>query len=63
MPGCIKSGFSVITGDKKVLKFDQKGNEQALAFVKGTRQEKDVKVVVTGKVEGDTIAVDAIAAE
>jgi hypothetical protein len=60
MDGCIKSGYSLITSDNKVWKFDQKGNEQALALIKATDKDKDWKVVVTGKVDGQTIAVNTI---
>jgi hypothetical protein len=60
MDGCIKSGFSVVTADHTVLKFDQKGNEQALALIKATEKDKDWKVAVTGTVEGKTIAVASI---
>jgi hypothetical protein len=63
MDGCTKSGFSVITIDQKVLKFDSKGNDQALALIKATDKDKDWKVVVTGKVDGQTIAVQSIALE
>jgi hypothetical protein len=63
MDVCVKSGFTVITADQKVLKFDQKGNDQALALIKATDKDKDWKVVVTGKVEGQTIAVQSIALE
>jgi len=58
---CIKSGYSLILPDNRVLKFDAKGNEQALAFVKAATKEKDLKVTVTGAVTGDTIAVKSIA--
>ncbi len=60
MPGCIKSGFSLITSDKKALKFDAKGAEQALVLVKKTSKEKDVKATVVGTLKGDTIAVSSI---
>lgn len=63
MPGCSKTGFTVITADNKVFKFDQKGNEQALALVKATKKEKDLKVIVTGIVDAQTIAVSSIAVE
>src|SRR5271166_2414538 len=63
MDVCVKSGFSVITADSKVLKFDQKGNEEALALLKATDKDKDWKVVVTGKVDGDVIAVSSIKLE
>ena len=61
--GCIKSGFSLITADRKVLKFDTKGNEQALALIKATDKDKEWKVVVTGKLDGQTMAVRSIALE
>ena len=60
MPVCVKSGYSLILADNSVLKFDEKGNEQALAFVKATKKEKDLKVTVTGAVKGQTIAVQSI---
>ena len=61
MDGCIKSGYSLILADHKVLKFDPKGAEQALAFIKATNKDKDLKVVVTGTVEGQTLTVKSIA--
>lgn len=63
MDVCARSGFSVITAEQKVLKFDANGNEQALSLIKATDKDKDWKVVVTGKVEGDTIAVTSLALE
>ena len=61
MDGCIKSGYSLIMADHKVLKFDSKGNEQALAFIKATDKDKSWKVIVTGTVEGQTLTVKSIA--
>lgn len=63
MDVCVKSGFSVITADQKVFKFDAKGSQQALNLIKATDKDKDWKVAVTGKVDGDTIAVTSIALE
>jgi hypothetical protein len=60
MDGCVKSGYSLVTADKKVLKFDAKGNELALSFIKNTNRDKDWKVAVDGAVKGDTIAVTNI---
>jgi hypothetical protein len=61
MDGCIKSGYSLVTSDNKVLKLDQKGAEMALALIKGTDKDKDWRVVVTGKVDGQMLAVNNIA--
>ena len=60
MPVCVKSGYSLILADNRVLTFDAKGNEQALAFVKATHKDKALKVTVTGAVKGQTIAVTSI---
>jgi hypothetical protein len=60
MDACVKSGYSLVTPDKKVLNFDAKGNDMALALIKKTDHDKDWKVAVTGKVTGDTIAVSDI---
>ena len=60
MEGCVKSGYSLVTADKKVLKFDTKGNELALDFIKKTDHDKDWKVAVNGTLSGDTIAVTNI---
>lgn len=60
MDGCVKSGYSLVTADKKVLKFDKKGNDLALDLIKKTDHDKNWKVTVDGTVNGDTIAVSAI---
>ena len=60
MDSCVKSGYSLVTADKKVLKFDAKGNEMSLALIKATDRDKDWKVTVDGKLSGDTIAVTNI---
>lgn len=60
MDGCVKSGYSLVTSDKKVLKFDAKGNEIALDLIKKTDRDKDWTIAVNGTVSGDTIAVSSI---
>ena len=60
MDACVKSGYSLVTADKKILKFDAKGNELALDLIKKTDHDKDWKVAVNGTVSGDTIAVTSI---
>lgn len=61
MDACVKSGYSLVTADKKVLKFDAKGNDLALALIKKENHDKNWKVAVDGTVTGDTIAVSSIA--
>jgi len=60
MPGCLKTGYSLMTAGKKALKFDQKGIEQAIALVKSTKKTSDLRVTVVGKMEGQTLAVSSI---
>ena len=60
MASCVKSGYSLVTADKKVLKFDAKGNELALDLIKKTDREKNWTVAVDGTLSGDTIAVASI---
>ena len=58
--GCAKSGFAVVLSDGKFLKLDEGGNGKALAALKATSKEKDLKVKVSGKLEGETIQVDSL---
>jgi len=60
MPPCSKSGYAVLTEDKKVIKFDDKGNEQAKKFIEGLTKQKDIKVTVTGDLNNDSITVSKI---
>ena len=57
---CAKSGFGLLTSDGKWLKFDDKGNTKAVAALKATKKEDDLKAKVTGEVHGDMIHVDSI---
>ncbi len=61
MEGCVKSGYSVLTAENRVVKFDAKGNELALALIKDTDRENNWRVMVTGAVSGDNIAVTNLA--
>jgi hypothetical protein len=60
MEACVKSGYSLVTADGKMLKLDTKGNQMALDLIKKTEREGNWVVAVTGKVSGDTIAVSNI---
>ena len=61
--GCAKSGFAVVLSDGRFLKLDEGGNGKALAALKATKKEKDLKVKVDGKLEGETIQVDSLELE
>ena len=61
--GCAKSGFGLVTSDGKFMKFDEAGNAKALAALKATGKEKDLKAKVEGALDGDTVQVSSIAIE
>lgn len=57
---CEKSGFGVVTADKKFLKFDADGNAKILEELKGSDKTDHLRVNVTGDVQGDTIKVTSV---
>lgn len=57
---CAKSGFGVVLPDGKFVKFNETGNTKALAALKATTKEKDLKVKVTGTLDGEIIQVASI---
>ena len=61
--GCAKSGFGLVTGEGKFLKFDEAGNAKALAALKATKKEGDLKAKVDGTVDGDNVQVSSIEIE
>lgn len=58
--GCAKSGLGIVLSDGKFVKFDEAGNTKAVAALKASAKEKDLKAKVTGKLDGETIKVDAV---
>ena len=57
-PACEASGYQLMVGDKH-YKFDDKGNEQAKAYL---GDAKTTKVVVMGSMDGDMMKVTSIKA-
>lgn len=57
MPECERSGYGVFTYDNKFLKFDAAGSRKALAALRASKKEDDLKVEVTGELQGDMIKV------
>lgn len=57
---CAKSGFGLVLQDGKFLKFDETGNAKALAALKASAKEKDLKAKVTGERDGDLVKVQSI---
>lgn len=57
---CAKSGYGVITADKKFLKFDADGNAKIAQQLKDSKATDHLRVDVTGDVQGDTLKVESI---
>jgi hypothetical protein len=60
MEDCAGTGFAVLTPDDKIIKFDSKSNQLARIFLQGSKKDKDFKVSVTGKLQGDKLSVESI---
>ena len=58
--GCSKSGYGLVLADGKFVKFDEAGNAKALAALKATSKEKDLKAKVTGTLDGETVQVESV---
>lgn len=60
---CAKSGFGILTADGSFLKFDEAGNEKAVAALKQTKKADHLRATVTGERDGDTIKVQSLSLE
>jgi hypothetical protein len=60
MPDCEKSGYGVFTVDNKYFTLDAAGNEQASAALKTSKKKDNLKVKVTGEINGDAIKVASL---
>jgi hypothetical protein len=60
---CAKSGFGIVLADGTFIKFDERGNVKALAALKASAKEKDLKAKVTGAKKEDVIQVESIQIE
>jgi hypothetical protein len=61
MPECDKSGFALLTADDRVLRFDDAGNARARQLIAATERETQWQVTVSGRLDGDTLAVRKLA--
>jgi hypothetical protein len=57
---CQKSGFGILTADKKFLKFDEEGNAKVLEQLKSSDKKDHLRVNVNGDVDGDTLRVESV---
>ena len=61
MPACQRSGYGVYSLDTyKYLSFDAAGNQKAAAALAASKREDDIRVEVTGQVDGDRIKVASL---
>jgi len=58
---CSRSGYGIVLADGAFMKFDERGNAKALAALKASTKEKDLKTKVTGTLKDDVIQVETIA--
>jgi Tfp pilus assembly ATPase PilU len=57
---CEKSGYGIVTSDKKFLKFDADGNAKIAEALKASDKTDHLRVNVSGDVQGDTIKVTSV---
>lgn len=57
---CAKSGFGILDKEGRFLRFDQKGNQQALKLLEKSSKQDHLRVHVSGKEEGQEIHVDTL---
>ena len=57
---CAKGGYGLVLADGKFVKFNETGNARALALLKASTKDKDLKAKVTGKLDGEAIQVESI---
>lgn len=55
--GYARSGYGVLTDNKHFYRFDDAGNKLALRLLHNTPDKDNLKVIVKGDIQGDTIHV------
>lgn len=60
MPDCANSGYGLLTDDKKIIKFDAASNAKAKQFIAEMTKKNDIKVNVTGTMNGEQMTVSKI---
>jgi hypothetical protein len=57
---CAKSGFGILDKDRNYLKFDAKGNAEAMKLLQSTAKKDHLRVSVSGEKQGDVIQVQSL---
>jgi SPX domain protein involved in polyphosphate accumulation len=63
MPGCEQSGYALLTPDDKIIRFDATGNEKAKKLIAAAKNDKDWRIKVQGRLNGDILAVSKLEAQ
>lgn len=53
-----RDGYGIVTDDQKFYKFNDAGNKKAIQLLKNVPDKDNLKVIVSGDIDGDTIKVD-----
>jgi hypothetical protein len=53
----LRDGYGIVTNDNNFFKFDDLGNKKAIQLLKNINHKDDLKVIVNGDIDGDTIKV------
>ena len=57
---CAASGYGLLYGDGKWIKFDEAGDKLAMAMFEKSKKDKDFMADVTGEMKGDTFIVASL---
>lgn len=57
---CAKSGFGILDKQGNYLKFDAKGNQEAMKLLESTNKQDHLRVDVSGTQEGGVIHVQSL---
>ncbi len=57
---CAKSGYGIVAKNGQYLRFDSKGNQEALKALQSSSEKDHLRVDVTGKKQGNIIHVQSL---
>ena len=60
MGPCSRSGYALLTHDRKVIRFDAAGNQKASGVIASADQKNDFWIEVSGRINGDEIVVSQL---
>jgi hypothetical protein len=56
-PESVESGLGVFTYDQEFVPFDKEGTKKAVAFLKATKKDDDLRVLVRGEIHDGVMSV------